>query len=417
MLTSGVRRSSAMRTTSCATVASAIALLVATTTCVTADLRLDGGPTGWDQSRWYVQVDGVMGGRSTGDLTFTDSGTVLDFSGDISLIGGGFSSVRRRFSSALDLSDHAGVVVEVETHDWTERDAPLGMHLQFGDSASYYGFSAAFAVPLADVAGESASIYLPLDDFDRGTRIGWQCSNCALDTSSINEMDLYVLYQDGSFDARIRSITAVMDAPSRSSAALRQPKVTLQSRQQGVDLIQSAIDSGGYMYDQGYRELCISVYRSALNTLMTAAVNSGADDDAVESINSVRNVACAGLRRSLQEADKNTIAWLLRDTMDAIIADLSQVERSGRAPSWLPSAGTFAETQERSACSDDPNFAWRGRKCSTIARMSGRRKRRFCQRKRSRRVRRQCPVACNSCQSSAAGAANANGAADFQCFS
>mmetsp|Transcript_4354 Transcript_4354/g.8993 ORF Transcript_4354/g.8993 Transcript_4354/m.8993 type:complete len:500 (-) Transcript_4354:1549-3048(-) len=45
----------------------------AASTSATADgvLHIDGGSEfGWDQNSWYVQVDGVMGGKSSGDLEF-----------------------------------------------------------------------------------------------------------------------------------------------------------------------------------------------------------------------------------------------------------------------------------------------------------------------------------------------------------
>jgi hypothetical protein len=50
----------------------------------------------WRSSAWRVQVDGVMGGLSTGTLDFSEG--KLKFSGDINLNGGGFSSVRRSYS-------------------------------------------------------------------------------------------------------------------------------------------------------------------------------------------------------------------------------------------------------------------------------------------------------------------------------
>ena len=52
-----------------------------------SDFRIDGGESGWDQNAWYVQVDGVMGGLSSGGLQFRENRTTMAFSGDINLRG------------------------------------------------------------------------------------------------------------------------------------------------------------------------------------------------------------------------------------------------------------------------------------------------------------------------------------------
>ena len=60
---------------------------------------LDGSPT-WNKAQWYSQVDGVMGGQSSGSLSFVQDDTIMSFTGNINLDGGGFSSVRRRFNDS-----------------------------------------------------------------------------------------------------------------------------------------------------------------------------------------------------------------------------------------------------------------------------------------------------------------------------
>merc|ERR1740130_1310269 len=126
-------------------------------------LRIDGnGNEGesWDEDSWSVQVDGVMGGQSTGRLEFITSSSssddenngnnnVLKFTGDISLNGGGFSSVRRPIS--LNLNNYDGIVVTLEADNYDDISAtpPTGLHLQFSDSSSNYDFSSAFAIPLS----------------------------------------------------------------------------------------------------------------------------------------------------------------------------------------------------------------------------------------------------------------------------
>ena len=138
---------------------------------VRADLLLDGGDDiGWETTKWRVQVDGVMGGKSSGFLRFDDSDSVMDFSGNIILDGGGFSSVRKERFNEIDLTEYAGVVVQLEAvdaHTAASVQPPLGLHLQFHDSSSRYGFASAFAIPLASAVGEELSVYLPLESFDR----------------------------------------------------------------------------------------------------------------------------------------------------------------------------------------------------------------------------------------------------------
>ena len=322
-----------------------------------SDLRLDGGSDlGWDEegSGWYVQVDGVMGGRSTGTLSFaSDDGgdgssnpTTMVFSGNINMIGGGFSSVRRDLGGSVDLSGHAGIVVEVEAQGappraeegqvGRPRAAPLGLHLQLNDDKPFWGFAAAFAIPFSsDALGRTASVFLPMDSFDRGSSSGMTCSDCSLDSSSVNGLDLYVLFQEGEFEARIRSITAVLDDPR----PLPMPPIAFGLSEDVADLLRSTIKSGSSLYDKGYRELCISIYWSTLSSVVAASV--GVDE-------ATKGVACAGLLQSLKEEGKVEKAWTLRYTIDAMLADLQGLDREG-SHLWLPDAAEF--TNRAAVCS------------------------------------------------------------------
>merc|ERR1740130_1072829 len=157
-------------------------------------LRIDGnGNEGesWDEDSWSVQVDGVMGGQSTGRLEFIMSSSssddenngnnnVLKFTGDISLNGGGFSSVRRPIS--LNLNNYDGIVVTLEADNYDGSTPPTGLHLQFSDSTSNYDFSSAFATPLSTSTSTLSStekiltsVYLPMNSFNRGGRFGFPC--------------------------------------------------------------------------------------------------------------------------------------------------------------------------------------------------------------------------------------------------
>ena len=265
------------------------------------------------------QVDGVMGGKSSGDLTFLESNSVMSFSGVISLDGGGFSSVIKSFSSAIDLSPYAGFVVELETtsaHDPNNVDAPLGLHLQFHDSNTrYIGYASAFAVPLSSDIGEAVSVYLPQTSFDRGSWIGQPCNDCQINFSSIVEMDIYVLFQEGPFEVKVKKVTAVDDHQSFPS-----PAVALSSTNEIKTLIDQTIQSGGGLYDKGYQELCIALYRSILNTILSAN-DSGATSSIVS--DRMKNIICSGLQRAeTQIGSKANMAWTLRYTLDALLEEM-----------------------------------------------------------------------------------------------
>ena len=298
----------------------------------TTKTRIDGFEHESGRDSWYVQVDGVMGGKSSGALDFTASGTTDDeqqnmkFTGTISLDGGGFSSIRRRYAGdLLDLSDYAGVVVTLETQASSASVPPLGAELSFGDATSQYDFSSSFAVPLSANANIS-SVYLPMESFDRGTFIGFLCRDgCSLDPSKIDSLSVYVLFQEGDFEVTIHSIEAV-----REPRAFPTPIIDAGTSQDIATLLQNTIASGGGLYDKSYVELCIAIYWSVLNSLVASP----------KVPESVKVVLCAGLERAaeIQNIDgvnEPAIAWALRYTIDAVLADLNGSERS-IVESWLP---------------------------------------------------------------------------------
>ena len=123
------------------------------------ELDLYGAP-----STWSVVLDGVMGGRSTGSIDASDS--VLHFTGNCNLNGGGFASIRR--SVQADLSAHAGVVVTFETQDGGSR--PIGWELQVEDS-SRYSYGHAFANPISD--GRLHSVQLGAIELQRVASGKW----------------------------------------------------------------------------------------------------------------------------------------------------------------------------------------------------------------------------------------------------
>ena len=88
-----------------------LSLLLATaatdSTMLPIDLMGDSG--------WSVVVDGVMGGKSMATLAKTSSS--MTFKGEVSLDGGGFASIRKRFVAPVDLSSYSGIQIKYSMRD------------------------------------------------------------------------------------------------------------------------------------------------------------------------------------------------------------------------------------------------------------------------------------------------------------
>lgn len=65
-----------------------------------------------DGAGWVVVNDGVMGGRSNGNVEFLDS--AMRFTGDLVTAGGGFTSVRLQLVGELDGSDYLSLRVRTD---------------------------------------------------------------------------------------------------------------------------------------------------------------------------------------------------------------------------------------------------------------------------------------------------------------
>ena len=102
--------------------------------------------------------------------------------------------------------------------------------------------------------------------------MGFTCNDCQIDFSSVDEMDIYILFQPGLFDMHVKSITAV-DAP----VSYPSPAVDIGTADYVKALIEYTIQSGGGLYDYGYRGVCIAVYKLTLNTLLAADILSKSD--------------------------------------------------------------------------------------------------------------------------------------------
>eukprot|EP00984_Skeletonema_dohrnii_P024843 scaffold13980_cov133-Skeletonema_dohrnii-CCMP3373.AAC.3 len=193
------------------------------------------------------QVDGVMGGKSSGELTFLESNTVMNFTGIINLGGGGFSSVIKSFR----------FVVELETtraHDPNNIDAPLGFYIcnsmtQLLDILAMRRHSL-FHCP-ARLERRSESIFLEqVLTEDRGS----------------TDYGYLRAVQDGPFEVNVKQISAVNDPQTFASSS---PVISLSSTYE----IKTLIDR--------------TIHRSVLNTILTA---KGGDVTS-----SIKNIMCQGL--------------------------------------------------------------------------------------------------------------------------
>jgi len=149
-------------------------------------------------------------------------------------------------------------------------------------------------------------------------------------------LSVYVLFQEGSFDVRLRSIETV----SRPRSFPPPVYDNLESADDVVGLLRSTISSGGGLYDKSYIELCIAMYWSVLNTILSSG--SGVVSESIQA------VICAGLQEveaQMEDGDsKENIAWTMRYAMDAVIADLQGSARTD-VLDWLPTP-TEAESME-----------------------------------------------------------------------
>ena len=105
-----------------------------------------------DISKWYVVVDGVMGGKSTGNFQLNEDGHGL-FTGTISLANnGGFSSVRYDMDK-MEISDNKFVSIRLKGD---------GKNYQFrvkNNDQDYFSYIAEFST-----TGDWQEIKIPLKD-------------------------------------------------------------------------------------------------------------------------------------------------------------------------------------------------------------------------------------------------------------
>eukprot|EP00439_Symbiodinium_sp_Y106_P020530 s15_g2.t1 len=298
----------------------------------------------WTGGGWYIQNDGVMGGRSSGTLELADSGA--NFEGSINLNGGGFASFRRSFA-ARDLTSYAGLWVEFDTLP-EDSIVPLAIHVALNDASRYNDFGAAIALPPGP-AGSTFSAFLPFSWFTKQTR--WSCGSCSLDVSRVTGLRVMILYQEGPFQFHLRKVHAVPSAEDLPSSRGSVPSLSLSDETawklrldlgaflSGSRMIQAGIRRGSFVWNQGYQALCGAIYNATALTISSA---SGVSQP-VQSV----------MRAALQKAEAYPInggtdaAWIFRRGFDHVLAayDGSSAPPDGNYPEvahgdWVVSAMT-----------------------------------------------------------------------------
>lgn len=103
---------------------------------------------------WFVVLDGVMGGRSTGELEVRENS--VDLTGEISLANrGGFASLRTAYE-LIDLSSFKGIKI---------RYRALGQSFAFTLNNYRRFYLPRFKHPLPETGGNWKEMILTFDDF------------------------------------------------------------------------------------------------------------------------------------------------------------------------------------------------------------------------------------------------------------
>lgn len=142
----------------------ALMLIAIITMWSTQPFLIDFGTQGNNQE-WFALNDGVMGGRSAGDLRYTPGSFI--FKGQVSLENnGGFASARGPFE-AMDLSNYGSVIVKY-------RSSGMDFALTLNISRLWYRPNYKAGLPNTD--GQWKTLTLSLADF-KEYRVGRATGN------------------------------------------------------------------------------------------------------------------------------------------------------------------------------------------------------------------------------------------------
>jgi transforming growth factor-beta-induced protein len=161
-----------------------------------------------EKLRWQIVNDGVMGGRSKGQISITDSGT-LQFSGKLSLENnGGFSSLRTRDLN-LDLSDSSGLIMRVKGDG-------RSYQVRLGTDARYRGMEVSFMAEFSTKKGQWQEVSVPFSEL-AGTFRGRSLKNEVFNPAKVRRLGLLLADKKaGPFSLEVDWIRAIGGADGSS---------------------------------------------------------------------------------------------------------------------------------------------------------------------------------------------------------
>ena len=146
-----------------------------------------------EAERWRVVNDGVMGGRSSGQMRFEDGR--MRYTGAINTNGGGFSSIRRPL-----VQGELGKAVALKiNYSGDDREYKLSLR----SSAAFRGRRISFQAP---IPSRPNGAIVALDELEGSFR-GYAIPNARFERDEAVELGLILADgRDGPFDIALRSI-------------------------------------------------------------------------------------------------------------------------------------------------------------------------------------------------------------------
>ena len=162
---------------------------------------------GPDAATWTVENDGVMGGRSQGDVEVA-TGTLV-FTGEVVTEGGGFSSVRAE--RQVDLSGYDGIALRV-------RGGGRTFELDVDDGTRSRGREVNRRGPFPTSDGWQ-TVRVPFDALEASAH-GEPVSVGPLDRSAVQSIGIYIIDgQDGPFRLEIDWVRAYREVGATAEPA------------------------------------------------------------------------------------------------------------------------------------------------------------------------------------------------------
>ena len=157
--------------------------------------------------KWRTVLDGVMGGRSSGDFSLVDG--VMTFEGDLNTNGGGFSSVRRDTSHfALGTTEEVGIRIRVRGDGRSYSLCLRQPVVSQGLTASY---GAGFTAPQSQ---QWHDVYLPYSSFSPTWR-GRKLDLPSVAPSKVDEIGIMIADgTDGPFRIEVSEIATYVSCAS-----------------------------------------------------------------------------------------------------------------------------------------------------------------------------------------------------------